>query len=378
MSIPASAVIQSPSTPYPYRSKITGLYVLERNIMVLFKAGFKKIILALNDEERSFYESKISRHVPADLIELSSDREKSTEDSLLLNSNQFLQLHYFNDFEQYFRRSGKSWVSSNSTNSLHINTRNDIKTAVKMVIKTIIANTGGFISKKINKRISIPISRLVVKTRIHPNYLTVINIAVGVASSAFLIMSANSPESSRDAWFFMIVSGLLFQAASVFDGVDGEVAKYSFKFSVLGGWLDTLGDNLTLLLFLIAASYLNMVRMGGIVSTLSIAVMFASLAVFVGIMVRFIRTRTDSGSLVAFDTYFLQKLPAKDPFVVFSKTMKYVVKKEMFSIIFMAVCFTGRAEYALPGAAGVLFISALVIIYLFAKYRKDFPISRAS
>ena len=48
----------------------------------------------------------------------------------------------------------------------------------------------------------------------------------------------------------LIVGGLLFQAASVFDGVDGEVARATFRASPAGARLDTLIDTITTLLFL--------------------------------------------------------------------------------------------------------------------------------
>ena len=64
------------------------------------------------------------------------------------------------------------------------------KTAEKLVTNHIIKNTGGFIAQKINKRISMPISLLLAKTRIHPNYLTVINMIVGLLSSIVLLFNS--------------------------------------------------------------------------------------------------------------------------------------------------------------------------------------------
>ncbi len=49
----------------------------------------------------------------------------------------------------------------------------------------------------------------------------------------------------------LIAGGLLFQAASVFDGVDGEVARATFRSSAAGAKLDTAIDTMTTLLFVI-------------------------------------------------------------------------------------------------------------------------------
>jgi hypothetical protein len=89
-------------------------------------------------------------------------------------------------------------------------------------------------------------------------------------------------------------------------------------------------------------------------------------------MLRFINTRTDSGSLVAFDTYFLQKLPPHDIIVKFAMATKYLIKKEMFSIMFLIACLAGMAKIILPGAAFALLLSALIICLLYFKYRRRF------
>lgn len=52
----------------------------------------------------------------------------------------------------------------------------------------------------------------------------------------------------------LIAGGLLFHAASVFDGVDGEIARATFRTSRLGALLDTVIDMATNLLFLLGVT----------------------------------------------------------------------------------------------------------------------------
>ncbi len=47
----------------------------------------------------------------------------------------------------------------------------------------------------------------------------------------------------------LLFAGLLFQGQSIFDGCDGEIARLTYRFSPLGQWLDTIGDDLTNYLF---------------------------------------------------------------------------------------------------------------------------------
>ena len=63
-----------------------------------------------------------------------------------------------------------------------------------------------------------------------------------------------------------MLGGFLFQTASVMDGVDGEVAKFTLKVSKIGGWLDTISDNMTLILFVSVLSYLYYIKTGGLLS----------------------------------------------------------------------------------------------------------------
>jgi len=89
-------------------------------------------------------------------------------------------------------------------------------------------------------------------------------------------------------YIYVVLGGFLFQLASILDGVDGEVAKFTFKVSKIGGWLDTIGDNSTLLMFLVSASYLNYIYMGGLASLIFILLMFVGIAIMIGVMVNYL------------------------------------------------------------------------------------------
>ena len=95
----------------------------------------------------------------------------------------------------------------------------------------------GFISRNLNRHISIFFSSLLVWTGLRPNQLTVFIMGMGLASSFF----AAFPENQS----FLFIAALLFQGQSIFDGCDGEIARLTYRFSPLGQWLDTIGDDMT-------------------------------------------------------------------------------------------------------------------------------------
>jgi len=367
--IPSAAVIRSPQFSGANTYKIGGLYLLERNIMVLLKAGITRIFLDLSDDERAFYEKKIRKRLPGKgtpslIKEGAGSGDRNT---LRIKSNQFLQPHYF-EKDDYFQKSGDGIVPMKRDDQFEIRSVSDRKKALFLVTDYIVKNTGGFLAQKVNKRISIPISSFLSRTRVHPNYLTFFNMVVGFFSSVFVYWSAVGFPAPRMGYLFMALGGLFFQLSSVLDGVDGEVAKLNFRVSKFGGWLDTFSDNSTLLLFLVAASYLNFRVMGGCLSLLSIIGLFIGLGVMMYVLVSYLVRFSNSGSLVAYDREFLQKLPESDMLVRFTLRMKYFTKKEFFSLLFFLIALTGKLFIIIPGTAIVLIITSIILLVLNYRY----------
>lgn len=93
----------------------------------------------------------------------------------------------------------------------------------------------GLISRHLNRHISLAISRRLVDTRIHPNTITVLNMLVGLLSGWFAL---------QGDYRSVLIGAMLLQANSIFDGIDGELARVRWQFSKFGARFDYLGDNL--------------------------------------------------------------------------------------------------------------------------------------
>lgn len=357
-----SAVIYSPVKAYTFDKKICGLYPLERNIRVLHKVGIKKILLNLSDREYTFYNKKVEKHIRSlrDIEIIQSKGKPKKSGFLSIPSNLFMQFHYFNKFETYFIKEKKGpFVPIISKSIFYLITDKDFKKAVDCARDTILENTGGFISRKLNKSISIPISLLLARTRIHPNLLTLFNLSIGIFSAYFLI---------QNTYWEMVLGGFFFQLASIFDGVDGEVAKFTIKFSKLGGWLDTFVDNTTLVLFLAGISYLFSLQVSGYWAIGVVSVMFLGLITMVFAMIAYLKRHSDSASLVTYEKEFLEKLPRSDRLVSFILKMKYMTKKELFALVLFLLCFTGKIYLTIPGMAFVLFFGAISLLIINKRY----------
>jgi phosphatidylglycerophosphate synthase len=102
----------------------------------------------------------------------------------------------------------------------------------------------GPVDTLINSKISTRITRVLARTKLTPNHVTIAGIVVGLIACAFV---------SRGAYWPALVGGVLIQLHSILDSCDGELARLRFQYSRLGQWLDNLGDDLVDNVFIICA-----------------------------------------------------------------------------------------------------------------------------
>jgi len=95
----------------------------------------------------------------------------------------------------------------------------------------------GLISRHLNRYISTFITQYVVRTGVSPNLLTILFLGLGLLSAWFAYQA--------QPWWSLVLAGFLFQSQSVLDGCDGEIARLTYRFSHVGQWLDSVGDDIT-------------------------------------------------------------------------------------------------------------------------------------
>jgi len=91
----------------------------------------------------------------------------------------------------------------------------------------------GFYSTFIVRKLSKPLSVLAIKLRMSPNFVTVISFIVGIGAALSF--------AQGERWF-LVLGALLLQLSLILDCVDGEVARATHRFSVIGAWLDASTD----------------------------------------------------------------------------------------------------------------------------------------
>jgi phosphatidylglycerophosphate synthase len=92
----------------------------------------------------------------------------------------------------------------------------------------------GFISRHLNRRMSLAVTRALLPTGITPNQMTVVASLLGVAG-VILVFQAT--------WATLAAGAVLVQAQSVLDGCDGEIARLKLQSSRFGEWFDNVTDD---------------------------------------------------------------------------------------------------------------------------------------
>jgi hypothetical protein len=104
----------------------------------------------------------------------------------------------------------------------------------------------GFFSVFVLRKFSKLFTWAAVRMKMTPNQVTLISFAVGLLSAY---------EFSRGTFWPIFIGAILLQLSIIVDCVDGELARYTRKFSALGAWLDAITDRIKEYLVFFALAY---------------------------------------------------------------------------------------------------------------------------
>jgi CDP-L-myo-inositol myo-inositolphosphotransferase len=121
---------------------------------------------------------------------------------------------------------GSPWID--------VDTPEAVRKAVALVDASLTKGSeDGFVSQYLNRPISRAISKVLSRTSVSPNQISVLCFLLGLLGAGALAVT--------NAWAW-VVGGLLIQLASILDGCDGEIARIKHSHSSRGAWLDTMLD----------------------------------------------------------------------------------------------------------------------------------------
>jgi len=98
----------------------------------------------------------------------------------------------------------------------------------------------GLVSRTLNRPVSIRISALLSGTPLTPNHLSILSFGIALLGALGMALG------------HFVVGALVMHVASVLDGCDGEIARLKYQSSRIGGWLDTVFDDVSNNVFALA------------------------------------------------------------------------------------------------------------------------------
>lgn len=110
------------------------------------------------------------------------------------------------------------------------------RVAERALLRSLRKPQDGWTSTYLNRHISLFFTRLLVKTPLRPNQVSVGILGIGILGAVL---------AAQGSYGAMLAGAFLFQMQSVLDGCDGEMSRLTFRGSLMGEWLDTVGDDLT-------------------------------------------------------------------------------------------------------------------------------------
>ena len=199
---------------------------------------------------------------------------------------------------------------------------------------------------RLNRRVSVRISRRIMNCAITPNMISLFTLAVSFVSGLFFALGG---------YWHMLTGALLSLAASVLDGCDGEIARLKLQESDFGTWLDTICDYLYYL-FIFGGMAVGFWRSSGKTSYLAWAVLlfFGAISTFLATSAQ--RRKLATGRPEQYLRLWQSQAESRksNPFLYFGRHTEFIMRR----------CFLPYALlfFAVLNITNVFFISAAVVV----------------
>jgi Predicted sugar nucleotidyltransferases len=241
-----------------------------------------------------------------------------------------------------------------------VDTAEALAQAERVLFKSVKKSTDGFISRHLNRRISIAISRVFLKMGLSANQVTVFVTLVGLLSG-YLVASGRYLE--------VAIGGVLFQLASIMDGCDGEISKLKLSSSKFGEWFDTLSDNLTYLVFLVGVSMGAHRILHGKLEVIEAGLMFVGVGILFFLLMYYLLYYANSGSLTSLqdDLNEEDRRSSRDGVFSWTSKVRFVMKRDFFAFFFMLLCLANQ----LPLILHISFVGINLSWIVVLAYKKD-------
>ena len=242
-----------------------------------------------------------------------------------------------------------------------VRTPAQLRAAERRLVWSLKKSADGIASKLLNRRISLPITWLIMRTRIVPNHVTLTALACAVAGAIVI---------GQGGYLAGAIGMLLVELGSIVDGIDGELARLKFLFSRTGQWLDTVVDDVA-----------NVCYSTGIMLNLTAAGVTWAQPLWLAATIGFVLTQSSqywlitrvyhSGDLAAIpwafqSTAFLSQRP-RGVWPWLKATAPKLLKRDSAVTIFTIFALAGHLDWVLVGYCTGALVFFVVFFVQFAR-----------
>ncbi len=248
-----------------------------------------------------------------------------------------------------------------------VNSEEDRQSAERKLDRWLVKPTDG-IYARLNRKISIPISRQLIKFPVTANMVTIFTLGVGFASSAFF---------ARGGYWDTLIGAFLCLWASILDGCDGEVARLKLQESAFGCWLETVCDYL-FYLFLFVGMTVGLWRSSGSRMYLVCGglLLFGAIASFLALGWERHRLAPERPEQLLKIWQAHAEKRSSNPFLYFGRHTEFIVRRCFFpyALLFFALLNIMNVAFVLSAiGANLVWPIALYSSHAFAGGRSSAP-----
>lgn len=249
MSLPAVVLLDVPGADL----KVDCLSVVERLIVALHRGGCTSITVVGKGKLPAFrrvpnlgIEYKMSAEVPAiegptvlanaNLLVLDEDVRRAVEQRgrLVRFRGEPLPLGVAGRYEGNLEKAledAPAVVAEGA--AMVVDSEEKRKAAGKQLWLHLISPADGIIDRFFNRPIGRRLSKVLIRTPVSPNQVTIFSMLLGLVAAWLLAFGT---------WPQILWGALIFQLATMIDCVDGDIARVLYKETRLGKWLDIGAD----------------------------------------------------------------------------------------------------------------------------------------
>ena len=235
--------------------RIAGISLLDRQLITLHRAGLGPITVITPDSVPSPPRAqslsipiRIAPHLPTErhpCVVVDGNVFFEQNDLVALGDNvDGIAAADGSRIDALFLDSPSEWAAQSEADGIpskvksrarNLNSAAEASEIGSRLLKATTSASDGIVDRFFNRPVSRLITRKLLETNASPNIVSLVAIAIGLVAGLLLAIPRQE---------FAVFGALLFQFSAVLDCSDGDIARLHFKESLLGKWLDIVGDQI--------------------------------------------------------------------------------------------------------------------------------------